>query len=85
MLINRSKAVYRFRFYTEFQLGRNEVAYGQPPAPAETWQELEIDGLPPLEGVDMDVDFVDVMVDPNLSPKGPDGRIEIKTCEDLQP
>lgn len=85
MLINRSKAVYRFRFYTEFQLGRNEAAYGHPPAPAETWQELEIDGLPPLEGVDMDVDFIDVMVDPNLSPTGPDGRIEIKTREDLQP
>lgn len=85
MLINRSKAVYRFRFYTEFQLGRNEAAYGQPPAPAETWQELEIDGLPPLEGVDMDVDFIDVMVDPNLSKTGPDGRIEIKTREDLQP
>lgn len=84
MLINRSKAVYRFRFYTEFQLGRTPVKPGQPIPPAETWQEQVLDGLPLLEGVDMDVDFIDVMVDPNLSPTGPDGRIEIQTREDLQ-
>lgn len=85
MLINRSKAVYRFRFYTEFQLGRNPVKPGEPLAPAETWQEQVLDGLPLLEGVDMDVDFIDPMVDHNLSPTGPDGRIEIHTREDLQP
>jgi hypothetical protein len=85
MLINRSKAVYRFRFYTEFQLGRNAVRSGEPQPPAETWQEQVLDGLPLLEGVDMDVDFIDPMVDHNLSPTGPDGRIEIHTREDLQP
>ncbi|MCD5980511.1 phage tail terminator protein [Pseudomonas quasicaspiana] len=85
MLINRSKAVYRFRFYTEFQLGRNDPLPGQATAPAETWQEQVLDGIAPLEGIDMDVDFIDPMVDHNLSETGPDGRIEIKTREDLQP
>lgn len=85
MLINRSKAVYRFRFFTEFQLGRNPPAPGGPMPPAETWHEQELDGLKPFEGVDYDVDFVDPMFDKNLSPTGPDGRIEIKASEDLQP
>jgi len=85
MVINRSKAVYRFRFYTEFQLGRNIARPGEPVPPAETWQEQVLDGLPLLQGVDMNVDFIDPMVDHNLSPTGPDGRIEIQTREDLQP
>jgi hypothetical protein len=78
LLINRVKAVYRFQFLTGYQLGRNSVE--QPP---ETWQELEADGLPDLEGIDISVDFIDPMVDKNLSPTGPDGRIEINVREDL--
>ncbi|MDH1442059.1 hypothetical protein N5O88_05495 [Pseudomonas sp. GD03721] len=79
LLINRAKAVYRFSFVTGYRIGRNSVT-----DPAETWQELEQDGLPPLEGLNIDVDFIDPMVDRNLSPTGPDGRIEIKTTEELQ-
>lgn len=78
LLNNRVKAVYRFSFVTGFQLGRNKVG-----EPAETWQELEQDGLPPLAGFDIDVDFIDPIVDRNLSATGPDGRIEIKTTEEL--
>lgn len=78
LLINRAKAVYRFQFLTGYQLGRNSV--DQPP---ETWQELEADGLPALEGIDISVDFIDPMVDPNLAARGPDGRIEITLKEDL--
>lgn len=80
LLNNRAKAVYRFSFVTGFQLGRNAVS-----EPAETWQELEVDGLPSLAGVDIDVDFIDPIVDRNLSATGPDGRIEIKTTEELEP
>ncbi|MDH0097464.1 hypothetical protein N7333_12860 [Pseudomonas sp. GD04158] len=76
---NRAKAVYRFSFVTGYQLGRNRAS-----DPAETWQELEQDGLPPLERLNIDVDFIDPLVDRNLSPTGPDGRIEIKTTEELQ-
>lgn len=80
LLNSRGKAVYRFSFLTGYQIGRNLAS-----EPAETWQELEQDGLPPLEGLNIDVDFIDPMVDRNLSPTGPDGRIEIHTTEELQP
>ncbi|PZW65260.1 Gp37 protein [Pseudomonas sp. URMO17WK12:I1] len=79
ILINRFAAVYRFTFVTAYQLGRNDES-----APPETYQELERDGLPPLEGINIGIDFIDPMVDRNLSPTGPDGRIEINTVEDLQ-
>lgn len=85
LLIDRSKAVYRFRFYTDFMIGRTEAPYGKPAAPPETWLEVVQDGLVPFEGVDIDVDFIDPMRDPNLSTSGPDGRIEIKVREDLKP
>ncbi|WP_242173683.1 MULTISPECIES: hypothetical protein [unclassified Pseudomonas] len=85
LLIDRAKAVYRFRFFTEFMIGRNDVAPGQPLGPPETWQEVEQDGLPGFEGVDLDVDFIDPMHDKNRSPTGPDGRIEIKAREDVKP
>ena len=80
MLLNsREKAVYRFSFVTAFQLGRNCVN-----DPAETWQEREADGLPPLEGLSIDYDFIDPLNDKNLSKSGrPDGRIEFQTREDL--
>lgn len=84
--ISRARVVYQFTFLSSFQLGRGRGGgAGDPIALAETWQELVLDGLAPLEGVDMDVDFIDVMVDPNRSPAGPDDRVEIQTREDLQP
>ena len=80
MLLNsRDKAVYRFSFVTAFQLGRNRST-----DPAETWQEHELDGLPPLEGLNIDYDFIDPLNDKNLSNSGrPDGRVEFQTREDL--
>lgn len=71
LLIDRSKAVYRFRFFTEFMIGRTEVKGGQSLGPPETWQEVEHDGLPQFEGVNI------VMNDPKKSPAGPGGRIDI--------
>jgi hypothetical protein len=78
LLNTRAKAVYRFSFVTEFQLGRNNESQ-----PAETWHERVLDGLPPFEGVHMNFDFIDPMVDKNLSEHGPDGRIEFQAREDL--
>lgn len=78
LVINRARTVYRFTFVTGCRIGRN--AADQPP---ETWQELEVDGLPELEGIDFNVDFIDPMVDPNLAAAGPDGRIELTLREDL--
>ncbi|NMG64886.1 hypothetical protein GPA19_08000 [Azoarcus indigens] len=71
LLINRARVVYRFGFSSAFQLGRNDGA-----DPAETWQEWELDGLLPLEGLDIALDAVDPMADKNLQYPGPDGRIE---------
>ena len=62
--------MYRFSFEAAFQLGRNRAS-----DPAETWEEFELDGLPALEGVDINVDFIDP-ADSNLQRPGPDGRVE---------
>lgn len=39
-------------------------------------------GLEQLEGVDTNFDLIDSMVDHNIAPIGPDGRIEARTRED---
>lgn len=70
VVINRARVIYRFSFTAEFQLGRNRQS-----EPAETWDEHELDGLPPLLGLDVRVDFIDP-ADPNLQRPGPDGRVE---------
>ena len=70
VVINRARVIYRFSFTAEFQLGRNRQS-----EPAETWIEHELDGLPPLVGLDVRVDFIDP-ADPNLQRPGPDGRVE---------
>lgn len=79
LLNDRAKAVYRFSFITGSQLG----SYDPDPDNPETWTEYELAGLPDLTGIDIAVDFIDPMVDKNLSPTGPDGRIEITIKEDL--
>ncbi|MQT31326.1 phage tail terminator protein [Pseudomonas helleri] len=78
VFINRARVVYRFSFEAAFQLGRNTKT--EPP---ETWEERVLDGLPPLEGLDVDYDFISPLNDKNLSESGPDGRIEFQTREDL--
>ncbi|MCY7262725.1 phage tail terminator protein [Pseudomonas protegens] len=78
--ISRARVVYQMTFVAAFQLGRNF-----PEQPAETWLEVVEDGFIPFEGIGINVDFIDPMRDPNLSTTGPDGRIEIKAREDLNP
>lgn len=77
--INRSRVVYRFTFSARFQIGRNAAS-----DPAETWHELELDGLPGFTGVNFDMDCLDP-ADPNLQRPGPDGRIEVKFSGDVIP
>lgn len=71
LLIDRLKAVYRFRFFTEFMIGRDEVRPGQQLGPPETWQEVEHDALHPFDGGNI------ATSDKNLSPPGPGGRFDI--------
>lgn len=80
LLLERGRMVYRYRFYADFQLGRLEWdGEGKP----QTWQEMVLAGLPALEGIDTRYDFIDPLADKNLSPTGPDGRVEFQTKEDL--
>ncbi|AZL68788.1 phage tail terminator protein [Pseudomonas oryziphila] len=80
ILLDRAKVVYGYRFYADSQLGGFGSDATDDP---QTWPELEHSRLPPLEGIDTRVDFIDPMVDHNLSPTGPDGRVEIALREDL--
>lgn len=80
---DRAKAVYAYSFSAVEVLG-HAVLPGTPEE-AETWQELELLGLPPLEGIDISVDLIDPVVDKNLKPEGvgPDGRIELQLKKDF--
>jgi len=80
LLVDRSRVVYRYRFYADFQLGRWEQdGTGKP----QTWQEMQLAGLPQLEGIDTRFDFLDPLKDPNVIATGPDGRVEFQTKEDF--
>lgn len=68
---NRALVVFRF----EFSVGRR-VGRASRTQPAETWQEAQVDGLKPFEGMDIDVDVIDPIAQPR---PGPDGRIEFET------
>ena len=70
--ISRARVVYRFSFVAEFQLGRSRRT-----DPAETWQELELDGLPAFRGADVDIDPIDPK-DSSHSAPGPDGRVDVR-------
>ena len=77
--INSSRALYRLRFFAEFQLGRN-----LPGQPAESWHERELDGLSSFTGATVRVDAIDP-ADPNLKRPGPDGRLELTFSGDVTP
>lgn len=77
--INSSRALYRLRFFAEFQLGRN-----LPGQPAESWHERELDGLSSFTGATVRVDAIDP-ADPNLQRPGPDGRLELTFSGDVTP
>lgn len=79
LLLSKTRALYRLRFFTEFQLGRNLSTQ-----PAETWHELELDALPSFNGVTVQVDAIDP-ADPNLHRPGPDGRLELTFSAEVTP
>ncbi len=73
---DRAKVAYAFSFSCLHIMGH--AVLPSDPALAETWQEAELLGLHQLEGVDINVDVIDPIVDKTLKPDGvgPDGRIE---------
>ena len=77
--INSSRALFRLRFFAEFQLGRNLASQ-----PAESWHERELDGLSSFTGATVRVDAIDP-ADPNLKRPGPDGRLELTFSGDVTP
>ncbi|MDR6957462.1 hypothetical protein J2W43_001438 [Pseudomonas brassicacearum] len=77
--LNSSRVVYRLRFFSEFQLGRNLAS-----EPAESWHERELDGLSSFTGATVRVDAIDP-ADPNLKRPGPDGRVELTFSGDVTP
>ena len=81
--MNRFLTYYGMTFSAELTVGH----YGGLPAGGtpETWQEYELANLPPLDGLDIDVDVIDPIADPNLQKPGPDGRIEFQLREDITP
>lgn len=50
---SKTRGLYRLRFFTKFQLGRNLSTQ-----PAETWRELELDALPSFNGATVKVDAI---------------------------
>ncbi|WP_433767298.1 phage tail terminator protein [Pseudomonas putida] len=74
-----SRALYRLRFFAEFQLGRNRATDA-----AESWQEREMDALSSFTGMTVRVDAIDP-ADPNLQRPGPDGRLELTFSGDVTP
>lgn len=62
LLLNRARVVYRFGFQLASQIGGVRSEGG----PAETWQDIELDGLADLEQVHIGVDYG----------PAPDGQIE---------
>ena len=80
---DRVKAAYAFSFSAVEVLGH--AALPGSANEAETWQALELLGLPPLEGIDIDVDLIDPIVDKSLKPDGigPDGRVEHQLKKDF--
>ena len=79
LLLGKTRGLYRLRFSTGFQLGRNLSTQ-----PAETWHELELDALPSFNGVTVRVDAIDP-ADPNLQHPGPDGRLELTFSAEVTP
>lgn len=79
--MNRNITYYNLSFESVFTVGYFDgLPEGEMP---ETWQEYELANLPELEAVDLGVDVIDPIADPNLKKPGPDGRIEFKLREEV--
>ncbi|QBH21475.1 hypothetical protein EYC51_14840 [Alcaligenes faecalis] len=79
--MNRAVTYYGMTFSAELTVGHS----GGLPADTlpQTWQEYELAQLPPLKRLNISVDVIDPIADPNLQKPGPDGRTEFKLQEDV--
>ncbi|MGE8516708.1 MAG: phage tail terminator protein [Alcaligenes nematophilus] len=79
--MNRAVTYYGMTFSSELTVGYSN---GLPAdATPQTWQEYELAQLPPLSRLNISVDVIDPIADPNLQKPGPDGRTEFKLSEDV--
>lgn len=78
--MDRSLTYYVMRFTSSFVVGH--AAGASEDRPPETWQEYELAGLPELKAMDIAVDVIDPIFDPNLANTGPDGRVEFKQTQE---
>ncbi|KVX06433.1 phage tail terminator protein [Alcaligenes nematophilus] len=79
--MNRAVTYYGMTFSAELTVGYSN---GLPAdATPQTWQEYELAQLPPLSRLNISVDVIDPIADPNLQKPGPDGRTEFKLSEDV--
>ncbi|QBH21315.1 hypothetical protein EYC51_03430 [Alcaligenes faecalis] len=79
--MNRAVTYYGMTFSAELTVGYSN---GLPSdAIPQTWQEYELAQLPPLKRLNISVDVIDPIADPNLQKPGPDGRVEFKLQEDV--
>lgn len=77
MALDRARVSYKFGFEAGSQIGRSKDS-----DPPETWQEVKLDGLPALQGIDFTYDSLDPK-DPNHTQPGPDGRAEVRFSTEL--
>lgn len=79
--MNRAVTYYGMTFSAELTVGYSN---GLPSdAIPQTWQEYELAQLPLLKRLNISVDVIDPIADPNLQKPGPDGRVEFKLQEDV--
>lgn len=80
---DRAKAAYAFTFAAVETIGH--AVLPATAEDAETWQEVELLGLPNFTQIHADVDLIDPIVDKSLAPTGvgPDGRIEHVVTKDV--
>lgn len=65
--MDRARFWYQFEFSAAMEIG-----------PEDGWQQTELDNLPHFDGLNIKVDVIDPIADPNLQNPGPDGRIEFE-------
>lgn len=65
--IDRARLWYQFEFSAAMEIG-----------PEDGWQQTDLENLPHFDGVNIKVDVIDPIADPNVQSPGPDGRIEFE-------
>lgn len=66
--MDRARLYVAFGFAVDYALGHDDTRQG-----------ADLDALPTIDTIHIDVDVIDPAYDPNLAEIGPDGRIEVET------